>query len=295
MTKKSRQVAINEWKKWVVEHEFTNECSLDDDALINFVVDIFKSSKVCGGDVEMDYTDISMDMLTLISERAEELGSNIEEESNDVEEYEEENAKMERANRVAVQVVEEGYVARFYRTHKYLGEVTIKTENGEHNNTLREDARVQAIMQCPMIGIEWNPEMQEQAWERKYNTYMTDEQVGEDALTLVTPTIERLVEKCKYDMELTGIKVSAVTPNPSNLSYVEDGRYTKSGAWCCANIEVTVSAHVIGEDMDILYQMELKSGQICKPKTTIAEWNMKVLEEMMLNGIEIPTEEKDMA
>lgn len=210
----------------------------------------------------------------------------------EVVEIREENAKMERANRVAVQTVEGGYVARFYRTHKYLGEVVISTKDGEHNNALREDARVQAIAQCQTIGIEWNPETQQQAWERKYNTYMTDEEVSEDALTLVTPAIERLVNKCKYDMELIDIKVSAITPNPSNLSYVENGRYTKSGAWCCANIEVTVSVHCISEDMDILFPMELKSGQICKPKTTIADWNLMVINEMALNGIQIPEDSK---
>lgn len=199
---------------------------------------------------------------------------------------------MERANRIAVQNTENGYVARFYRTHRYLGEVVISTKDGEHSNTLREEARVQAIAQCNTIGIEWNPDKQEQAWERKYNTYTTDEEVAEDTLTLVTPAIERLIEKCKYDMELTGIEVTAVTPNPSNLSYVENGRYTKSGAWCTATIEVTVSTHTIGEDMDILYQVELKSGQICKPKTTIADWNLMVINEMALNGILIPEDEK---
>lgn len=205
--------------------------------------------------------------------------------------------RMERANRVAVQNTDEGYVARFYRTHKYLGEVAIKTEDGEHSNALREDARVQAIAQCHTIGIEWKPELQAQAWERKYNTYMTNEEITEDTLTLVIPTIERLVEKCKYDMEIHphGIQVSAITPNPSSLSYVENGRYTKSGAWCTASIEVSIRCHVIGEDMDILFPVELKSGQICKPKTTIAEWNMRVLEEMMLNGMEIPSDEKKSA
>jgi hypothetical protein len=208
---------------------------------------------------------------------------------------EKENTKMERANRIAVQNTEGGYVARFYRTHKYLGEVEIKTENGEHSNALREDARVQAIAQAHTIGVEWKPEVQAQAWERKYNTYETDEQVAEDTLTLVTPAIERLIEKCKYDVELTGIEVTAITPNPSNLSYVENGRYTKSGAWCTASIEVTVHTHTIGEDMDILYQVELKSGQICKPKTTILEWNLMVLNEISLNGIVIPVDEKKSA
>lgn len=211
---------------------------------------------------------------------------------------ESEEVRMERANRCTVQAIEEGYEVRFYRTHKHLGSMTITTcleePDGKHahSNELREASRVKAINECITIGIEWNPEKQEQAWERKHNTYMTDEQVGEDALTLVTPAIERLAEKCKYDMELLGIEVTAVTPNPSNLSYVENGRYTKSGAWCTATIEVTVHTHVIGEDMDILYQMELKSGQICKPKTTIADWNLMVLNEMGLNGIDVPEDEK---
>lgn len=202
---------------------------------------------------------------------------------------------MERANRVTVQATEVGYVAHFYRTHKHVGDIEIPTKDNEHSNVLREDARVQAILQCPTIGIEWNPEMQEQAWERKHNTYMTNEDVYEDALTLVTPAIERLVEKCKYDMELIGIKVNAIEPKPSNLSYVEHGRYTKSGAWCCADIEVSVECHVVGEDMEILFPMEIKSGQICKPKTTIAEWNEMVLAEIGLNGIEIPADEKKSA
>ena len=213
----------------------------------------------------------------------------------EVAEIREENTKMERANRVAVQNTEGGYVARFYRTHRYIGEISISTENGEHSNALREDARTQAIAQCHTIGVEWQPDTQVQAWERKYNTYTTDEQVAEDTLTLVTPMIERLVEKCKYEMELQDIQVTAITPNPSNLSYVENGRYTKSGAWCCANIEVTVSVKCIGEDMDILYQAELKSGQICKPKTTILEWNLMTLNEIGLNGIQIPVDEKKSA
>lgn len=212
-----------------------------------------------------------------------------------VETKKEEVVVMERANRVAVQTVEGGYVARFYRTHKYLGEVVIGTKDGEHSNALREDARVQAIAQCNTIGVEWQPEMQAQAWERKHNVYMSNEDIYEDALTLVSPAIERLVEKCKYDMELIGIRVSAITPKRSNLSYVEDGRYTKSGAWCCADIEITVECHVIGEDMEILFPMELKSGQICKPKTTIADWNLMVLNEMGLNGIQIPVDEKEVA
>lgn len=251
-------------------------------------------------DMVQRWYDNQEEIKQIISDAEEEFKANIEGTDNPIE-NESEEVKMERANRCTVQAIEEGYEVRFYRTHRYLDSMVITTcleePNGKHahSNELREASRVKAINECVTMGIEWKPEVQAQAWDRKHNIYMTNEEVGEDALTLVTPAIERLVEKCKYDMELQGIEITAVTPNPSSLSYVEHGRYTKSGAWCCASIEVTVKAHVIGEDMEILYPMELKSGQICKPKTTIAEWDMKVLEEMMLNGIEVPVDEKKSA
>lgn len=210
----------------------------------------------------------------------------------------EENAKMERANKCTVQAIEEGYEVRFYRTHKYLGNMIITTcleePNGKHahSNELRETSRMKAINECITIGIEWSPDQQKQAWERKYNTYMTDEEVAEDALTLVTPAVERLVEKCKFDMKLQGIEITAITPKESNLSYVENGRYTKSGAWCTADIEVTVKVEVMDTDIEILYNMEMKSGQICKPKTTIADWDLMVIREMELCGIEISVDEE---
>lgn len=198
----------------------------------------------------------------------------------------------ERANRLTVEATEQGYIGHFYRTHKHIADIEIPTENNEHSNTLRENARAIAIERCAEIGVEWKPELQAQAWGRKYNTYLTDEQVAEDTLTLVAPAIERLVDKCKYDTELIGIEVATITPKASNLTYIENGRYTKSGAWCCADIEILVKVHCIGEDMEIRYNAELKSGQICKPKTTILEWNLITLNEMMLNGIELPVEEE---
>lgn len=276
--------ASNQWRDWLVANEFTHECKLDDDALVDFIFDIFKDSTLCGGDVEIDYTDISTEMLEFISAKIEGYNNPNKEEKEDV--------KMERANKLTVETTENGYVAHFYRTHKHIADIEIPTENGEHNNSLRESARTQAIEKCEQYNIIWNPEIQAQAWDRKYNTYMTDEEVAEDTLTLVTPAIERLVSKCKYDTELIGIEVATISPKKSNLTYIENGRYTKSGAWCCADIEILVKVHCIDTDMEIRYNAELKSGQICKPKTTILEWNLMTLNEMMLNGIEIPVEEE---
>lgn len=198
---------------------------------------------------------------------------------------------MTRANRITVQTTENGFEGRFYRTHKLLATINSEETNfkaGEGNSTTnREMYRAYLMEHAEEFGVIWNPTQQKQAWERKYNTYLTDEQVAEDALTLVEDAISRLADKSRYDMEIVSMDVSAVTAKESPLSYVEDGRYTKSGAWCVADIEVTIMVNIGGNEMEMLYNMEMKSGQICKPKTTIAEWNEMVARELDLQGIEL--------
>ena len=202
--------------------------------------------------------------------------------------------KMERANRCTVEATDKGYMVHFYRTHKHIGDIEVETVDGNHSNEGRENARKFAIGQCPMYGINWNPEQQKQAWERKYNVYNTDAEVIEDALTLITPALNRLVEKGKHSGYIESIQVTAITPKDSSLSYVEDGKYIKSGAWCVADIELEVEI-VIGNlpSIEVVYHMEMKSGQICKPKTTIAEWDSLIQLEMELNGVEDMGEAKE--
>lgn len=206
--------------------------------------------------------------------------------------------KMERANRITVQTTEQGFEGRFYRTHRLLATITsdstdFKADDKANATTNREMYRNYLIEHSAEWQVEFNPNKQVQAWERKYNKYENDEQVAEDTITLLTDTIDRLADKCKYDIEIESMEVTAVTPKESTLTYVEDGRYTKSGAWCVADIEVTITCNIAGQQMDMLYRMEMKSGQICKPKMTIAEWNEMVGKEMDLNGIVMEQESKE--
>ena len=200
---------------------------------------------------------------------------------------------MTRANRVAVATTENGYEARFYRTHKHIGTVasqdtTWKADESANATTNREAFRQWVCDNANLFDIEWNPDKANQAWERKHNTYLTNEEVEEDALTLVTPALYRLAEKSRYNMAINNINVAVISSKDSPLEYVEDGRYTKSGAWCVADIELAVEVAIGDVAMEIPYFMEMKSGQICKPKTTIAEWNEIIAREMDLNGIELP-------
>lgn len=199
---------------------------------------------------------------------------------------------MTRANRVTVQSTDNGYKATFYRTHAMIaviesGDTTWQADSTANSTTNRESYRKFVCDHSAEYDIEWNPDKAQQAWDRKYNQYMTDADVAEDTLTLITPAIDRLVDKSRYDMVVVGMEVTAVAPAESNLSYVENGRYTKNGAWCMASIEVTIKATVSGNELEMVYGVDMKSGQICKPKTTIAEWNELVSKELELNGITI--------
>ena len=210
-----------------------------------------------------------------------------------------------RANRVAVTSTDNGYEARFYRTHRQVGMVMSAdtdwiADTDANSTTNRESFRQWICDHSEAYGITWNPEKSEQAWERKYNTYMTAEQIEEDVLTLVTPTFDRLADKSRYDMVISGIAMVAVSAKDSNLSYVENGRYTKSGAWCVADIEleldIVIGNHSVEQrcnhTMKVPFVIEMKSGQICKAKLTIAQWNELIANELELNGITITNEEQ---
>ena len=208
--------------------------------------------------------------------------------------------KPQRANRITIQSMGEGkgYEGRFYRTHRLLATVnsedTAWVKPTDANSTAsKEDYKAYLIAHAEEYGVIYNPNQQTQAWNRKHNSYMENSQVAEDAVELVSQALDRLADKSRYDMTIDNIEMTDIRAKESTLTYVEDGRYVKSGAWCTANIEMTVSVTVNGHEMEMVYNMEIKSGQICKPKTTIAEWNEMVAKEMELNGIEDTTEDKD--
>lgn len=207
--------------------------------------------------------------------------------------------KTNRANRVAVTTIEGGFEAKFYRTHTYVGSIISQgrwVPNEDANATTNREAfRGWACEHAEEYGIAWNPAKAEQAWERKYNTYLTDEQVYEDATTLVTPTLERLADKCRFDMSIVDIEMVGLTAKDSTLSYVSDGRYTKSGAWCVADVELAVHTLIGGREVELPYHMEMKSGQICKSKVTIAEFNEMVAQELDLQGIVINDSNSEVA
>lgn len=182
-----------------------------------------------------------------------------------------------RANRVVVRATEDGgFEAEFFKTHKHIAVVASKDtdwhRNKEHNPTqAREDFRTWIQSNASQFGINWMPELQQQAWDRKYWKYETDEQVEEDAIELMGWTIKTICEKVGLKVELGKMALDSIVPMDSPLTYVENGKYTKNGNWAVAQVNLEVRATIEDKEIDIIYPIEMRSGQLTKIKLTKEE------------------------
>lgn len=185
---------------------------------------------------------------------------------------------MTRANRIAIRTELDGTMtARFMKTHKEVGTVNSKgcgwqSPAGLKTATAkRESFRQWAADHAEEYGVLWQPEYQAQSWERKYWRYETDEQVEEDAKTLMEWTIRTVCEKCKFHATVEDIRLDQIVPMDSPLAYVEDGRYTKTGNWAVARVDLEVNCTIEGTPIEIIYPIEMRSGQLTKVKLTREE------------------------
>ena len=182
-----------------------------------------------------------------------------------------------RANRVVVRATDDGgFEAEFFKTHKHIAVVASKDtdwhRNKEHNPTqAREDFRTWIQSNASKFGVNWMPELQQQAWDRKYWKYETDEQVEEDAIELMGWTIKTICEKVGLKVELGKMALDSIVPMDSPLGYVENGKYTKNGNWAVAQVNLEVRATIEDKEIDIIYPIEMRSGQLTKIKLTKEE------------------------
>lgn len=188
-----------------------------------------------------------------------------------------------RANRTAIATQDNGrMVATFYKTHDKVGEIqeTGFTPSKEDLTTTakREEFRQWAIGQASKHGIDWKPELQEQAWARKYWKYETDSQVEEDAIELLGWTIRKTCKGIGYEVEDIEIALDSIVANKSSLSYVENGKYLKNGNWAEAQVNLEVSMKIQGTEIQIIWAIEMRSGQLKKVKLTKAEVDEMVKE-----------------
>lgn len=188
-----------------------------------------------------------------------------------------------RANRVVVRTENNGYVAEFFKTHKSIAVVdsadTNWTRNKEHNSTqAREDFRTYVQNHAEEFGVDWIPELQAQAWDRHYWKYETDEQVEEDAYELMRWTIGKLAESTGLGVVVTDVRLDAMVPQDSPLTYVENGRYTKNGNWAVATVRLAVEMQMGDRIEEIAYDIEMRSGQLTKIKMAKDEFKAMIAE-----------------
>lgn len=181
--------------------------------------------------------------------------------------------ELRRANRIAVSKTEEGFKADFFKTHDHIATVNSKNTDwnasGLSQTADRESFRQWAVDNAEVYGVKWQPELQQQAWDRKYDKYETDAQVEEDAAELMWWTVAQLAEKCSYRAKLKKISLDSIVPmhtttkgNP--IAYCTDGKYDKNGNWAWADLQMEVHVEINGADIDIVYPMQIISGQIKK-------------------------------
>lgn len=178
-----------------------------------------------------------------------------------------------RANRVVVRAEADGYVAEFFKTHKsiavVMSEDTEWVRKADHNPTqAREDFRTYVQTHAEEYGVAWLPEYQAQAWDRHYWKYENDEQVEEDAIELMRWTIASICEKCGLAVDMGAMALDSISPMESPLSYVENGKYVKNGNWAVAQVNLEVKCTIEGSEIDIIYPIEMRSGQLTKIKLT---------------------------
>ena len=195
-----------------------------------------------------------------------------------------------RANRITIVVEDGNYIGRYYRTHKLLATInsndTTWKPNTEAKITTNKDEFFKwLVANAHKYNLYYDATQATQAWDRQHKVYMTDADVQDDVSSLMAITMVQLANKCKFDIKITSITVESVTPAHCDLSYVEFGRYIKSGAWCNAHVDISIGIEYNGQALAIPYTMQIKSGQICKPKLTITEFNGLVAEEFELNNI----------
>lgn len=208
-----------------------------------------------------------------------------------------------RANRVAVKSNGENFVADFYRTHKPVGSIYseetdwVAPEDATNKTATRESFRVWAITYCNDFGIEWNPKDMRAPQNIRKPKYDSDQALVDDAMGMLIPEMQTLVEKCKYPIVWGGVTHEEIIPMThtgtgrelSTLG-IEDGKYLKSGNWAWADLKFVMTFKYNDEECYTTITMKLVSGQLKKTGMGIMEFNDRIKLELI--DAELATEEE---
>lgn len=184
---------------------------------------------------------------------------------------------MERANKVSVNVIEGGFEAKFFRTHKHIKtiasvETGFQPQTGANKTAQREAFRVYITENASLVGIDWDPQDKRSEDNKRQPKYTSDGLLQSDAVIMVWSDIEGFTTGCKIDgLELVDVVAESITPMTQTAKGTDlskmgiiDGKYG-NGNWAWANIEVTATLKYMDTETYVTMSMQLASGQLKKP------------------------------
>lgn len=205
--------------------------------------------------------------------------------------------ELMRANKVTVKLVEDLFVADFYRTHKHL--VTVKQDEtqwkapeGITKSGERELFRAYVIEHSADYSVEWKPEDMRDASNLRRAVYTSDEELISDAQKMILPELNELVSKCKYPITFGGVTnddIIALTKTGKGTLLstmgIDGGKYAKNGNWAWAVVNMTATYKYKGSEFYVPVDIELVSGQLKKPKIGITKFNESIKLEIVASGL----------
>lgn len=189
---------------------------------------------------------------------------------------------LTRANKLTVKVNAAGILqADFARTHKAIATITadqtkFQPSEGANRTAIREEFRSYMAKNAAEFGINYDPTDRRTAENTRLATYSDDAAVGTDAATMLTADINKLLAAGNpFNVALLGVEMDSIaakthTGKGTDLSTmgIEGGKYLKNGNWAWADLDLFAHFMRDSKPFEVLFQMELVSGQLKKTHLT---------------------------
>lgn len=178
---------------------------------------------------------------------------------------------MERANKVTVNITEQGFEAKFFKTHKHVATVqsadTIFPINPQINKSAqRELFRLWICENASIYGVNWKPEDMRQDGNKMPNKYDSDQLLMTTAVNLVKGDILEWADKKKEQIQVTDIQADHIVPVTDHKGKLVSSKYG-NGNWAYATVHIIVTVRNLQDDEEyyVTIACSLVSGQLKKP------------------------------
>ena len=199
------------------------------------------------------------------------------------------NMELQRANRVSVIGKDEGFVARFWRTHKLLTEVNSEQIgwtpqiDGLNKTAQRELFRVWVCENANEYGIEWDPSDKRSKGNQFPRKYDSDELLTDTMVKAVQDDIQewvsKLADRLNKKLTLKDIMADHIDPVTNRNGRDVASKYM-NGNWAYADVEMIVTVEHEGKEGYVTIVGHLVSGQLKKPDMTYTEFYEELIKDL---------------